>query len=136
MVTQVYSKFVSFYLLQFLRDVEDEKLWIAERLARARSTNYGNSLLSVQMLLGKNRTLRNEVDSHEPTIINVVDLGLSMIEDGHPDSEEFQRHIDELNASWADLQEAVDQREARIKLSEVAQQVNNKLFTFYTLLLM
>lgn len=75
------------------------------------------------MLLGKNRTLRNEIDSHEPTIINVVDLGLSMIEEGHPDSEEFQRQIDELNASWAELQEAVDQREARIKLSELAQQV-------------
>lgn len=98
-------------------------MWIAERLTRAQSTNYGNSLLSVQMLLGKNRTLRNEIDSHEPTIINVVDLGLSMIEEGHEQSEEFKQHIDELNAMWAKLQEAVDQREAHIKLSEVAQQV-------------
>jgi Spectrin repeat len=81
------------------------------------------TLCCVQMLLGKNRTLRNEVDSHEPTIINVVDLGLSMIEEGHEQSEEFQTHINELNAMWAQLQEAVDQRDARIKLSEVAQQV-------------
>jgi len=103
--------------------VEDEKIWINERLTRARVPNYGNSLLSVQMLLGKNRSLRNEVDSHEPTIIGVVDLGLSMIEEGHPQSEEFQRQINELNSLWAELQKAIDEQKARIELSEVAQQV-------------
>ena len=111
---------------QFLRDVEDEKMWINERLTRAKIPNYGNSLLSVQMLLGKNRTLRNEVDSHEPAVISVVDLGLSMIEEGHPQSDEFQQQINELNTLWADLQNAVDQQKARIEMSEVAQQV------FYT----
>jgi spectrin beta len=107
---------------QFLRDVEDEKMWIAERLARARVANYGNSLLSVQMLLGKNRTLRNEYDSHEPTIIQVVDLGLSMIEEGHEQSDEFQEQIDKLNTAWSELNEAIDEQRARIELSEVAQQ--------------
>lgn len=104
--------------------MEDEKIWINERLARARVPNYGNSLLSVQMLLAKNRTLRNEVDSHEPTVISVVDLGLSMIEEGHPQSDEFQQQINELNSLWADLQKAVDDQKARIELSEVAQQVH------------
>jgi len=110
-------------LVQFLRDVEDEKMWINERLARAKSPNYGNSLLSVQMLLGKNRSLRNEVDSHEPTVISIVDLGLSMIEEGHPQSDEFQQHINELNTLWTDLQNAVDRQKACIELSGVAQQV-------------
>ena len=39
---------------QFMRDVEDEKLWIADLLPRATATNYGNSLLSVQLLIKKN----------------------------------------------------------------------------------
>jgi len=99
-------------------------MWINERLTRARAPNYGNSLLSVQMLLGKNRTLRNEVDSHEPSVIMVVDLGLSMISEGHPQSDEFQQHIDELNRLWSELQNAIDQQKARIELSEVAQQVS------------
>ena len=34
---------------QFLRDVEDEKLWIGEKMLLARSPNVGNSLLSVQV---------------------------------------------------------------------------------------
>lgn len=39
---------------QFMRDVEDEKLWIQEMMPRATATNYGNSLLSVQLLIKKN----------------------------------------------------------------------------------
>ena len=55
-------------LHQFLRDVEDEKMWIDERMPQATSNDYGNSLLSVQMLQKKNQSLRNEIDSHEPRI--------------------------------------------------------------------
>lgn len=109
-------------LHQFLRDIEDEKLWIAEKLPQAQSTVYGNSLLSVQMLLKKNKSLQNEVDSHEPRIISVVDLGLSMIEEDHPQSAEFQKLIDELNERWSELMAAVDARKERLELSELTQQ--------------
>jgi len=110
-------------LHQFLRDVEDENLWIAEKMPQAQSTQYGNSLLSVQMLQRKNNSLQNEVDSHEQRIISVVDIGLSMIEEGHPQSDEFQKMIDDLNTNWADLLAAVDARKKRLELSEHTQQV-------------
>lgn len=109
-------------LHQFLRDIEDEKMWIAEKLPQAQSTVYGNSLLSVQMLQKKNKSLQNEVDSHEPRIISVVDLGLSMIEEGHPQSDEFQKLIDDLNTRWAELLAAVQARKDRLELSELTQQ--------------
>lgn len=111
-------------LHQFLRDIEDEKIWIAEKMLLAESTNYGNSLLSVQMLQKKNKSLRNEIDSHEPRIISVVDLGLSMIEEGHPQSDKFQELINDLNARWGELLEAVESRKNRLELSEQTQQVN------------
>lgn len=110
-------------LHQFLRDIEDEKMWIAEKLPQAQSTEYGNSLLSVQMLQKKNKSLQNEVESHEPRIINVVDLGLSMIEEGHSQSQEFQELIDDLNNRWAELLAAVQARKDRLELSELTQQV-------------
>lgn len=110
-------------LHQFLRDIEDEKLWISEKMPQAQSTQYGNSLLSVQMLQRKNNSLQNEIDSHEPRIINVVDIGLSMIEEGHPQSDEFQKMIDDLNTNWSDLLAAVDARKKRLELSEHTQQV-------------
>ena len=34
---------------QFMRDVDDERIWISERMPQATSTDYGNSLLSVQV---------------------------------------------------------------------------------------
>ena len=40
---------------QFCRDVEDEKLWIQEKMPLATSSEYGNSLLQVQMLKKKNQ---------------------------------------------------------------------------------
>lgn len=111
-------------LHQFLRDIEDEKLWIAEKMLLAQSTNFGNSLLSVQMLQKKNKSLRNEIESHEPRIIFVVDLGLFMIGEGHPQSDKFQELIDDLNSRWGELLEAVESRKNRLELSEQTQQVD------------
>lgn len=42
---------------QFRRDIEDEKLWISEKLPLTQSTDYGNSLFSVQMLKKKNQVI-------------------------------------------------------------------------------
>ena len=80
---------------QFLRDVEDERIWIEEKMPQAKSEDYGNSLLSVQMLVKKNRSLQNEMDSHEPRINSVCDTGRELIDEGHPLSDEFQHHIDD-----------------------------------------
>ena len=108
---------------QFLRDMEDEKMWIEEKMPQATNTDYGNSLLSVQMLLTKNQSLRNELDSHEPRLQSVCDVGRSMIEEGHPQGEEFQEMIDDLNQQWDELIAAVEARRQRLVLSEIAQQV-------------
>lgn len=43
------------FIHQFVRDVEDEKLWIEEKMPLATSNNFGNSLLSVQLLEKKNQ---------------------------------------------------------------------------------
>ena len=108
---------------QFLRDIEDEKSWIKDRLPQAKSTEYGNSLLAVQNLLKKNQSLRNEIDGHEPHLQSVCNVGREMIDEGHPQSEEFQRSIDELMALWDELIMAQEARRDRLHLSEVAQQV-------------
>jgi len=107
---------------QFMRDVEDEKLWIQEMMPRATSQNFGNSLLSVQLLIKKNHSLQVEIDNHEPRIMSVVQVGQELIESGHPQSEEFQTLIEDLLRRWQELKDAVDARNQRLKLSEIAQQ--------------
>jgi spectrin beta len=46
-----------FQIFQFRRDVDDEKLWIAEKIPLALNTDYGNSLFNVHMLKKKNQVM-------------------------------------------------------------------------------
>ncbi|KAK7507079.1 hypothetical protein BaRGS_00001930 [Batillaria attramentaria] len=107
---------------QFMRDVEDEKLWIEEMMPRATATNYGNSLLSVQLLIKKNHSLQVEIENHEPRIMSVVQVGQELIDEGHPQSEEFRALIEDLLRRWQELKDAVEARNQRLQLSEIAQQ--------------
>ncbi|XP_076098574.1 spectrin beta chain-like isoform X13 [Mytilus galloprovincialis] len=115
---------------QFVRDVEDEKLWINEKMPQATSSQFGNSLLTVQMHVTKNqnqkpgdrKSLQTEIENHEPRIKTVVDVGQELIDEGHPQSEEFKALIEDLLNHWQDLKDAVVKRNERIHLSDIAQQ--------------
>uniref|UniRef100_A0A4D5R949 Spectrin beta chain n=1 Tax=Scolopendra viridis TaxID=118503 RepID=A0A4D5R949_SCOVI len=107
---------------QFRRDVEDELLWIAEKMPVATSTECGNSLFGVQLLEKKNQSLRNEIDNHEPRIHLICDNGRKLINEGHEDSEEFEDLIKELLARWQELKDAMDARKGKLLESERVQQ--------------
>ncbi|CAM9502832.1 unnamed protein product [Bubo scandiacus] len=53
-------------IYQLGRDLEDETLWVQERLPLARSTEYGTDLPSVQRLAKRNETLQKELAGHAP----------------------------------------------------------------------
>lgn len=107
---------------QFRRDVADELLWIDEKMPLATSTDYGNSLFSVQMLKKKNQNLRIEIDNHEPLINMVCDSGRKLIEEGHADADEYQNLIDLLLSRWQDLKNAINHRWDNLVESEKAHQ--------------
>nr|XP_034832695.1 spectrin beta chain isoform X2 [Maniola hyperantus] len=107
---------------QFRRDVEDEKLWIHEKMPLATSTDYGNSLFNVQMLQKKNQSLKTETDNHEPRILTVISNGQKLIDEGHEDAPEFKRLIEELTARWRELKDAIEQRKNNLAQWEKAQQ--------------
>ncbi|KAB0407502.1 hypothetical protein E2I00_007676 [Balaenoptera physalus] len=58
---------------QFHRDVEDEILWVTERLPMASSMEHGKDLPSVQLLMKKNQTLQKEIQGHEPRIADLTE---------------------------------------------------------------
>jgi spectrin beta len=116
---------------QFRRDVEDEKLWIAEKMPLAASTDYGNSLFRVLMLRKKNQSLKTEIDNHEPRIFMICDNGSKLINEGHECAEEFSHLIDELMSAWQELQAAVDARKLKLMDSEKGQQVRAFVFSLF-----
>ncbi|CAB3247133.1 unnamed protein product [Arctia plantaginis] len=107
---------------QFRRDVEDEKLWIHEKMPLATSTDYGNSLFNVQMLQKKNQSLKTETDNHEPRILTVISNGQKLIDEEHEASPEFKQLIDELTARWRELKDAIEERKNKLSQWEKAQQ--------------
>ncbi|XP_046599297.1 spectrin beta chain isoform X3 [Neodiprion lecontei] len=107
---------------QFRRDVEDEKLWIAEKMPQATSSEYGNSLFNVHMLKKKNQSLRTEIENHEPRINSVCKNGQKLIDEGHEDSAEFTQRISDLSDKWRELKDAVDNRNKHLLQNEKAQQ--------------
>lgn len=109
--------------LQFRRDVEDEKSHIRDMLPLAQSKDYGNNLHDVQVLLRKNQSLQNEIDNHEPRIMNICQTGNRMISEGHEDAPEFEKLKAELLADWNNLKQANDLRRQKLQESEKVQQL-------------
>ncbi|XP_065563390.1 spectrin beta chain-like isoform X3 [Artemia franciscana] len=107
---------------QFRRDIEDEKLWIGEKMPLVLSADFGNSLFNVNQLLKKNQSLRTEIDNHEQRIHSVCNNGQKLIDEGHVDALEFSERIEDLLDRWQALKEAVDVRRNKLLASERAQQ--------------
>uniref|UniRef100_A0A1A9URJ1 Spectrin beta chain n=1 Tax=Glossina austeni TaxID=7395 RepID=A0A1A9URJ1_GLOAU len=107
---------------QFCRDVEDEKLWINEKLPVANSREYGNSLFNVHVLKKKNQSLATEIDNHEPRINAICNNGRKLIDEGHEDAKKFEALISDLTQKWQELKDAVDNRKKHLLESEKVQQ--------------
>ncbi|ODM93367.1 Spectrin beta chain, partial [Orchesella cincta] len=107
---------------QFRRDVEDEKLWINEKMPLATSSEFGNSLYNVTILKKKNKSLMTEIENHEPRIVTIIGNGQKLIDEGHAAADEFDRLNNELKKNWDELKEAVEQRKDKLLQSERAQQ--------------
>uniref|UniRef100_A0A665VTE2 Spectrin beta chain n=1 Tax=Echeneis naucrates TaxID=173247 RepID=A0A665VTE2_ECHNA len=58
---------------QFNRDVEDEILWVDERMPLATSTDHGHNLQTVQLLIKKNQTLQKEIQGHQPRFDDIFE---------------------------------------------------------------
>uniref|UniRef100_A0A6Q2Z5V4 Spectrin beta chain n=1 Tax=Esox lucius TaxID=8010 RepID=A0A6Q2Z5V4_ESOLU len=66
---------------QFNRDVEDEILWVEERLPIATSTDHGLNLQTVQLLIKKNQTLQKEIQGHQPRCNDIFERSESLLKE-------------------------------------------------------
>ncbi|KAI1903617.1 hypothetical protein AGOR_G00029050 [Albula goreensis] len=111
---------------QFNRDLEDELLWVKERMPLATSTDHGKDLPSVQLLIKKNQTLQKEIQGHQPRIDDIQAHSRSM----GPGKEEvdgegqsgLEARLAELRESWAQLITETDERRGRLVEAHRAQQ--------------
>ncbi|KAK1875876.1 Spectrin beta chain non-erythrocytic 1 [Dissostichus eleginoides] len=105
---------------QFTRDVEDEILWVQERMAVATSSDHGNNLQTVQLLIKKNQTLQKEIQGHQPRIDDILERSVSLLKD--ESSEATRGRLAALQELWAQLKEEAQRRLDRLQEAHRAQQ--------------
>nr|XP_021411718.1 spectrin beta chain, erythrocytic [Lonchura striata domestica] len=108
-------------MYQLGRDLEDETLWVQERLSLARSTDHGTDLPSVQRLTKRNETMQKELAGHAPRLGEVLSRG-EAAGSGEEPGPELAAQAQELRALWATLQEEAAARHRRLREAEEAQQ--------------
>ncbi|XP_018592817.2 spectrin beta chain, non-erythrocytic 1-like isoform X3 [Scleropages formosus] len=106
---------------QFNRDLEDEILWVKERMPLASSTDHGRDLPSVQLLIKKNQTLQKEIQGHQPRIDDLLAHGRSLAP-GDKGEREVEGCLAELRDSWAQLIDETEKRGTRLAEAHRAQQ--------------
>ncbi|XP_064002047.1 spectrin beta chain, non-erythrocytic 1 isoform X1 [Pogoniulus pusillus] len=107
---------------QFNRDVEDEILWVGERMPIATSTDHGHNLQTVQLLIKKNQTLQKEIQGHQPRIDDIFERSQNIITESSPNAEAIQQRLADLKELWNLLIEETEKRHKRLEESHRAQQ--------------
>ena len=101
-------------VFQFMRDVEDENIWMEEKMNLVTSEELGSSLQDVNMLIKKNKTLKGEIENHEHRIMSVCNVGQKLIDESHPESSEFTRQINDLMEKLEHLKHNLEARNVKL----------------------
>uniref|UniRef100_A0A2K6GVL5 Spectrin beta chain n=1 Tax=Propithecus coquereli TaxID=379532 RepID=A0A2K6GVL5_PROCO len=108
---------------QFNRDVEDEILWVGERMPLATSTDHGHNLQTVQLLIKKNQTLQKEIQGHQPRIDDIFERSQNIVTDSSsPSAETIRQRLADLKQLWGLLIEETEKRHRRLEEAHKAQQ--------------
>ncbi|KAM9061272.1 LOW QUALITY PROTEIN: spectrin beta chain, non-erythrocytic 5 [Sarcophilus harrisii] len=114
-------------LYQFFQDVEDELVWIQERLPLATAQDYGQTLKAVQQLQEKHQNLEDEINSHEALTQVVLDTGSKLVQGGHFAASEVVARLQQLKAAWDRLRAEAEQRRRRLQQVHETQQFLTEL---------
>uniref|UniRef100_A0A674E1G4 Spectrin beta chain n=1 Tax=Salmo trutta TaxID=8032 RepID=A0A674E1G4_SALTR len=106
---------------QFNRDVEDEILWVEERMPIATSTEHGLNLQTVQLLIKKNQTLQKEIQGHQPRFDDIFERSESLLMEDSLAVEAIRQHLADLQQLWGLMIEETEKRHTRLEEAHNAQ---------------
>ncbi|XP_051815519.1 spectrin beta chain, non-erythrocytic 1 isoform X3 [Acanthochromis polyacanthus] len=107
---------------QFNRDVEDEILWVEERMPLATSTDHGHNLQTVQLLIKKNQTLQKEIQGHQPRYDDIFERSQHVLREDSPTAEMIRQRLTGLQTLWDQIKKETEKRHARLSEAHEAQQ--------------
>uniref|UniRef100_A0AAX7SX96 Spectrin beta chain n=1 Tax=Astatotilapia calliptera TaxID=8154 RepID=A0AAX7SX96_ASTCA len=104
------------------RDLEDEILWVQERLPMAMSQEHGSTLQAVQQLMKKNQNLQRELQSHRSRIDDVLERAGIIGSIRSPEADCIRAGHDQLSQLWALLWAETERRQLVLDAMYQAQQ--------------
>ncbi|KAG7462992.1 hypothetical protein MATL_G00190580 [Megalops atlanticus] len=107
---------------QFNRDVEDEILWVEERMPLATSTDHGHNLQTVQLLIKKNQTLQKEIQGHQPRCDDIFERSQHILKEDSLNAEAIRERLADLQRLWSLMIEETEKRHGRLEEAHKAQQ--------------
>uniref|UniRef100_A0A8D2ZM34 PH domain-containing protein n=1 Tax=Scophthalmus maximus TaxID=52904 RepID=A0A8D2ZM34_SCOMX len=107
---------------QVAQDLEDELLWIQERLPLASCKDYGNNLQSVQQHVKKNQTLQRELTGRRARVEEVLDRAGIIASLRTPEVEFVREGAGHVRQLWEVLQLETERRSVMLDAVLQAQQ--------------
>ncbi|KAK5905297.1 hypothetical protein CesoFtcFv8_006777 [Champsocephalus esox] len=104
------------------RDLDDEILWVQERLPMAMSQEHGSSLQAVQQLMKKNQTLQRELQGHRSRIDDVLERAGIIASIRSPEADSARAGHEQLAGLWALLWHETERRQLVLDAMYQAQQ--------------
>ncbi|XP_059208241.1 spectrin beta chain, non-erythrocytic 4 [Centropristis striata] len=107
---------------QVAQDLEDEILWIQERLPLASCKDYGNNLQAVQQYVKKNQTLQRELTGRRARVEEVLDRAGIIASLRTPEVEFVREGAGHVRQLWEVLQLETERRCVMLDATLQAQQ--------------
>ncbi|XP_029570472.1 spectrin beta chain, non-erythrocytic 4 isoform X5 [Salmo trutta] len=104
------------------RDLEDEILWVQERLPSATSQEHGSSLQAVQQLMKKNQTLQRELQGHRARVEDVLERANVIASIRSPEADCVRAGLEQLSGLWGLLWAETERRQLVLDAMYQAQQ--------------
>ncbi|XP_048024511.1 spectrin beta chain, non-erythrocytic 4-like isoform X6 [Megalobrama amblycephala] len=104
------------------RDLEDEILWIQERLPMATSQEHGTSLQAVQQLMKKNQSLQKELHGHRARVEDVLERAGVIASIRSPEADSIRDGMEQLHHLWEVLWAETERRQLMLDAMYQAQQ--------------
>ncbi|KAM9453540.1 spectrin beta chain, non-erythrocytic 4-like isoform 6-T6 [Salvelinus alpinus] len=104
------------------RDLEDEILWVQERLPAATSQEHGSSLQAVQHLMKKNQTLQRELQGHRARVEDVLERANVIASIRSPEADCVRAGLEQLSGLWGLLWAETERRQLVLDAMYQAQQ--------------
>uniref|UniRef100_A0A8C3UW24 Spectrin beta chain n=1 Tax=Catharus ustulatus TaxID=91951 RepID=A0A8C3UW24_CATUS len=96
---------------QVSHELEDEVMWVQDRLPLAMLKDHGTNLQTVQQFIKKNQNLRREIQVHRPRVDEVLERAAAVATIKSPEAEGVRCLLERLGTMWAELQEQTERRQ-------------------------